>query len=365
MNKQQNSRIEDTEDRSKLEFARRVSPEYRDIVGATVELLRESRVRINAQTPQNPAESTEGQILEFSQKLWQDWSAIWSDAADCLLEITSNPDYLKEAKHYTEALLTRELLDGPIWWQAYTKPKGYPGDYLVMDHIYAGCPRGDTPYGQVVHTLGIQTGQFIEKRKEFVRQAIIEMEAQCINPGGMLIASLGCGPAKEVAEFSQSHVAGARPLTFILVDQDSDALRHAGKSIAESLGKRQDGPHIDIQLRHQSVMHLMREIEPSELVKHPDMIYSAGLFDYFGDRTCRVLSKRLYDALRPGGLLLLGNMKANTNMVWPLELIADWPLTYRTAENVLSWTDGLNGAEISLRTDATGYDYLLSVRKPS
>lgn len=364
MNKQQNSRIEDTEERSKVAFARRVSPEYRDVVGATVELLRESRVRINSLAPKNPAESTDGQIFEFSQQLWQNWRAIWSDAADCLLEITSNQDYLKEAKHYTETLLTPELLDGPIWWQAYTKPKGYPGDYLVMDHVYAGCPRGDTPYAQVVHTLGIKLCQCVEKRKEFVRQVITNMEAQCENPGGMLIASLGCGPAKEVAEFSQSHVAGARPVTFILVDQDSDALRHAGKSIAESLGERRDGPPIDIQLRHQSVMRLLREINPSELMMQPDMIYSAGLFDYFGDRTCRVLSKRLYDALRPGGLLLLGNMKANTDIIWPLELIADWPIIYRTAENVLSWTDGLSGAELSLHTDATGYDYLLSVRKP-
>ncbi|MDO8312940.1 MAG: class I SAM-dependent methyltransferase [Sideroxyarcus sp.] len=365
MNKKQNCSIEDAAEQSKVVSARRVSPEYRDVVGATAELLREYRAHIHSRTPKNPAEPFEGQILEFSQNLWQDWRAIWSGAADCLLEITSDSDNLKLAKQYTEALLTRELLDGPIWWQAYTKPRGYPGDYLVMDHIYNGSPRGETPFGQVVHTLGIQIGQFVEKRKEFVRQAITEMVAQCENPDGMLIASLGCGPAKEIVEFSQSHLTGTRPLTFVLVDQDSDALRHAGHSISETLRERQDGPPIDIQLRHQSVMRLMREVNPSEMMLQPDMIYSAGLFDYFGDRTCRVLSRRLYDALRPGGLLLLGNMKANTDMVLPLELVADWSLTYRTSENVLSWADGLEGAEISLRTDATGYDYLLSVRKPA
>jgi cyclopropane fatty-acyl-phospholipid synthase-like methyltransferase len=94
-----------------------------------------------------------------------------------------------------------------------------------------------------------------------------------------------------------------------------------------------------------------------------DLIYSAGLFDYFSDRTCQVLTRRLYEALRPGGLLLLGNMKSGTDMLWPLELIADWSLRYRSAESVLSWTDGLACAEISLRTEATGYDYLVSVRK--
>jgi hypothetical protein len=56
-------------------------------------------------------------------------------------------------------------------------------------------------------------------------------------------------------------------------------------------------------------------------------------------------------------------MKSGTDMLWPLELIADWSLRYRSAESVLSWTDGLACAEISLRTEATGYDYLVSVRK--
>lgn len=354
----------DTDQKSEIAINSKVSPEYREIVDATVELLREYRARIHLLTGKNPKEPFEEQVLEFSRTLWDEWRLICSDMTDCLAEITSAPSNLSAAKKYTETLLTPELLDGPIWWQAYTKPRGYPGDHFVMDHIYHGSPRGDTHYGQVVHTLGVQVGQFIEKRKEFVKQTIIEMEAQCRNQNGMLIASLGCGTAKEVEEFSQTHLADTRPLTFVLVDQDSDALRHAGHSISETLGKRQDRPRIDIQLRHQSVLHLLRQVDPSQIMLQADMIYSAGLFDYFSDRTCRVLAKRLYDSLRPGGLLLLGNMKANTDMIWPLEIIADWPLAYRTAENVMTWTDGMKGAEILLRTEATGYDYLLSVRKP-
>ncbi|MCF8151816.1 MAG: hypothetical protein K9K30_09485 [Burkholderiaceae bacterium] len=342
-----------------------VSQEYRDVVGATVELLHSCRARIQRRTVKGSAELPEDQVLEFSHKLWKDWRAIWSDAAACLLEITSDPGNLKAAKQFTESQLTPELLDGPLWWQAYTKPRGYPGDYLVMDHIYDGGFRGDTPYGQVVHALGIHIGQFVVKRKELVHQAIAEAVDQCSHPDGMLIANVGCGPAQELVDYAQTALAGARPLTFVLVDQDSDALRHAGQGISEALRARPSGPPIDIQLRHQSVLRLMREVSPSQLMLKADMIYSAGLFDYFGDRTCRVLTRRLYDTLRPGGLLLLGNMKAHTDMAWPLELIADWSLAYRTAETIMAWADDLKGAEISLRTEATGYDYLLSVRKPA
>jgi len=365
MNKTQDYGTEVERERRKGTTVGRVSPEYRDVVRATVDLLRDCRLRVHSRVNGYPVEQFQGEILDFSHELWRNWRAVWSDAAECLLEIASDPDSLKVTKQYTESQLTPELLEGPLWWQAYTKPKGYPGDYVVMDHIYEGGHRGTTAFGQVVHALGVNIGQFVVKRKELVRHAITEMAERCDNPNGIVIANLGCGPAREVAEFVQSHVTGTRPITFVLVDQDSDALRHAGQSIAEALRQRQGGPQIDIQLRHVSILRLMREVDPSQLMLQADMIYSAGLFDYFGDRTCRVLTGRLYDVLRPGGQLLLGNMKANTDMVWPLELIADWSLTYRTAESVMSWADGLKGAEVSLRTEATGYDYLLSLRKPA
>jgi extracellular factor (EF) 3-hydroxypalmitic acid methyl ester biosynthesis protein len=155
----------------------------------------------------------------------------------------------------------------------------------------------------------------------------------------------------------------ARPVHFVLVDQDSEALRCAGRQLSAARAASPRRSPVRIDPRHLSVLKLLREVEPSALLPRADMIYSAGLFDYFSDRTCRVLARRLYGALRPGGLLLLGNMKAGTDMLWPLELIADWSLSYRTAEGILSWAEGLPGAEISLRTEATGYDYLLSVLK--
>ena len=171
--------------------------------------------------------------------------------------------------------------------------------------------------------------------------------------------------ATEVVELARASRTGARAVAFVLVDQDGDALKFAGHAVSSALAACEAGSQIRIEPRQVSVLRLLREIEPAGFVPEADMIYSAGLFDYFSDRTCRILTHRLYDALRPGGSLLLGNMKAGTDMVWPLELIADWSLNYRTAENILSWADGLKGAEISLRTEATGYDYMLGVRKPA
>ncbi|MGH8707696.1 MAG: hypothetical protein ACREVD_06520 [Burkholderiales bacterium] len=338
-------------------------PEYREAVDRTVELLLATKARLRSAEPGSAGTDPEPSIKTIARDLWNNWRSAWADAAECLPEIVDTAEHLRLAKDYTEAHLTPELMGAPLWRQAYTKPLGYPGDYVVMNYMYQGAPEGDTQFGRIAHELAVYIGQFVMKRKDLVRQAIGEAAARCSGPRPCVVASLGCGPATEVVEHLQLEQHHPCALHFVLVDQDSEALRFAGRRLGEVTAVNDRAAAVDVDLRHLSVLRLLREVDPASLLHRPDLIYSAGLFDYFSDRTCQVLTRRLYAALRPGGLLLLGNMKSGTDMLWPLELIADWSLRYRSAESVLSWTDGLAGAEISLRTEATGYDYLISVRK--
>jgi hypothetical protein len=338
-------------------------PEYREVVDRTVELLLSTKSRLRSAVPQSASADAARAIQAITVALWNDWRGAWAEAAECLPEIAATPEHLRVAKDYTEAHLTPELMGAPLWRQAYTKPLGYPGDYVVMNYMYRREPEGDSPFGRVAHELAAHIGQFVVKRKDLVRQAIAEAVAQHAGPGPCVVANLGSGPAREITEFLAHDPLAARPTRFFLVDQDGAALSFASRQMTAAICEGVSNGAARIELRHLSVLRLLREIEPAELLPPADLIYSAGLLDYFSDRTCRILARRMYEALRPGGHLLLGNMKAGTDMLWPLELIADWTLRYRSAESVLSWTEGLNGAEISLRTEATGYDYLISVRR--
>ncbi len=338
-------------------------PEYREVVDRTVELLLATKARLRSAGPQIAGAVADPVVGAITRDLWNDWRVAWADAAACLPEIAATPQHLGLAKDYTEAHLTPELMGAPLWRQAYTKPLGYPGDYVAMNYMYDGAPEGDTSFGAVAHELAVHIGQFVVKRKDLVRQAIGETVARHGGSDPCVIASLGCGPAREVTEFLAHDPLAARATRFFLLDQDGDALCFAGRQLSRAVREGPANGAARIEMRHISVLRLLREVDPSSLLPPSDLIYSAGLFDYFSDRTCQVLTRRLYETLRPGGMLLLGNMKSGTDMLWPLELIADWSLRYRSAESVLAWTEGLVGAEISLRTEATGYDYLLSVRK--
>jgi len=352
--------------RARYNSAERLSPEYRDAIDATVALLATYRRRaapldIGVRADDRMAEGLGAMI----DALWHDWRALWSEASECLAEITHSTDRLAAAKRYTEAGLTRELLDAPLWRQAYAKPRGYPGDFVVMNYIYDGRPAGEDAFAQLAHALGVRIGQFVVRRKDFVRREIETLVAAAEPRAALRVASLGCGPAREIAEVLARDIRFAGSLTFVLIDQDEEALRCAGRGIANTATKRCAEAQVVVEPRKVSVLRLLRDVDPTDVFGRPNLIYSAGLFDYFNDRTCRILTRRLYAALPPGGALLLGNMKAGTDMSWPLEFIADWSLIYRSAERVLSWAEGLDGADIQLRTEATGYDYMLRLRKPA
>ena len=73
----------------------------------------------------------------------------------------------------------------------------------------------------------------------------------------------------------------------------------------------------------------------------------------------------MYERLAPGGLLVIGNMKAGTDMIWPLEFVEDWSLNYRTPEEMRALAAPLGAAAVELRTESTGYDHFLTIRKPN
>jgi hypothetical protein len=74
--------------------------------------------------------------------------------------------------------------------------------------------------------------------------------------------------------------------------------------------------------------------------------------------------RRLFETLIPGGLLIIGNMNETPlSNLWPMEFITDWSLHYRTEQQMMAWTEGLDPAGAWTDTETTGRVRLLYVRK--
>lgn len=78
-----------------------------------------------------------------------------------------------------------------------------------------------------------------------------------------------------------------------------------------------------------------------------DLVYSAAVTELLDDRRCERLVHRLFQAVRPGGRLLLANFRPGVTAVAFLEGLLDWRPRYRHDAQMLGLLDGVDYNEIA------------------
>ncbi|GLQ07871.1 hypothetical protein [Sneathiella chinensis] len=348
-----------------------VPADYKEIVADALYLLRSARQTLQKVEQEFKSDSPRREsrindvIIECEQHVHSRWKELSKRAMVTVNSMRSNPEAMQAAKAYTEKTLTPELVTGASWGRAYEKPLGYPGDYEVMNYAYNLALLGDTAYDKLCHRLGTSTGEFIAARMTMVKQKIAELAAQAAAEGQteFRAASLGCGPAQEVANFLQNQEIPL-PVHFTLIDQDHDALSYAYKNSYPEV-VRLDG-RASVNCLHATFVEFLATGALFEKLDKQDLIYAVGLVDYLTDRRACKMVDDLYASLRPGGTLLIGSMKdSDISLEWQVEFITDWQLEYRTEEEMLNMAVNLP-ADATLRVlpDSTGHCHILEVKKP-
>jgi CRP-like cAMP-binding protein/SAM-dependent methyltransferase len=212
--------------------------------------------------------------------------------------------------------------------RAYFKPKGYAGDFLMMEHIYANIPKGDGRFGEIIDTFCLQRpgSRAIHGRRRLLKNELLKISGAIAEKGGATrIMNLACGPNRELFDFL-AECQYSELIEALCVDIDSEALRYTNQ-------------HVNI-FPHKASIHLMSEnvIKWSlGRIAHDmgkmDIIYSAGLCDYLEIRLFRALISQCHNHLKPGGVLLLGNFTAYPDSLF-LDKLLKWKLIYRDVEEL-------------------------------
>lgn len=296
-------------------------------------------------------------------RMTEHWRSLWRAGNDIVGEIMNHSELRQATKDYTELVLTPEMRQGAIWDRGYTKPLGYPGDYVVMNHVYSGERVGDDVYGMLIHQLGLEVAECIDTRMQVVRRHIGDVVSTRGQGRVAKILSLGCGSAREVELFlAGQHLSGKRA-EFTLIDQEEEALRYAyDKTYPYVVGSK---GQLGVQCMHLSFTEILRWTNGVTELQPQDLIYSVGLIDYLAERRAKALVHSLYTTLAPGGLMIIGNMnKTPLSNLWPMEFIADWSLEYRDESQMMAWTEGLQVQKAWTETEPTERVRLLFIRKP-
>lgn len=244
--------------------------------------------------------------------------------------------------------------------RAYYKPKGYAGDFLMMEWIYNQQPEGDGKLGKLIDgwILRQASCQAVRNRRILLKELLDKMCRQRLNQGHRIrIMNLACGPARELFDLLDSCDYSGQ-IDALCVDIDAEALQYANQKVNTS--------------SHQASVRFMRENvvkwaigRARQDIKPQDIIYSSGLCDYLDQRLLTVLIRRCYHQLKPGGNLIIGNFAhANPDRLL-MDYIVYWRLIHRDRQDLIDvFADSPFGDNVEVLTEAQGVNLFAIGTKP-
>lgn len=266
-----------------------------------------------------------------------------------------------QLREYAKEILADLFLDCPMHSRAYSKPRGYAGDYHLMT-LYFAPLAGPHLFGKFLHHV---SKSYTLGRTVVAREALLRSELKKLTAHGrpLRIVSLASGAAMELQRLIATLPAHTAPIELILVDQDDESLAYAYEAISHELGARQDvALPVTLKCLHFSVRQLLRQRNDAEravvadLGRGVDLIYSAGLFDYLPDEVAGRLLESLRALLVPGGRLLIGNLQDTPDTSWIMENLLAWYLVYRDPDDMLRLGQAVaqKGDRVGVIADETG-----------
>ncbi|MBK8455852.1 MAG: class I SAM-dependent methyltransferase [Phyllobacteriaceae bacterium] len=219
-----------------------------------------------------------------------------------------------------------------------------------MEMIYDNGLVGDDNFSRMLNAvfLNLPAAEAVRRRMTTMRR-----EMNALAPGSRVL-NLACGSARELAGVDNA-------ITVDLADHDTHALAHAARhrnGVAADLLQLNAFEYIKGRRRFDTIDGGTIDLAD----RRYDLVYSSGLFDYvpvFADNPGRgapALVAGLFDLLKPGGRLVVGNFAAasDNNPHLPshrlmMELYAEWFLIYRNRAEMIDLARNLSPQAMSMR----------------
>ena len=257
---------------------------------------------------------------------------LWSLRRSCS---TSTWKSLQERAH--QHPLRRVLHSDPFTKWGFDKPRGYPGDAVLLDYTYGHGPFVEqtiaqaTNVGKQVHAwlMTYSGAAGIRDRRRVLARMIDETAALKPHPH---VLSIACGHLREslLSQALQSGKIGR----FVAMDQDEESLKVVRRN-------HQDGT---VETVCCAVKELLTAPPNRERF---DFIYAAGLYDYLPASIAEALIAVTFGMLNSGGKLLISNAINTVKDAGYMELYMDWWLVYRNAGEVPTLLSRLRAHEIA------------------
>lgn len=269
-------------------------------------------------------------------------------------------------KSFVRRTLHPLILCSPFVHRIYTKPLGYAGDYIMVNMMNDDPLKGPTTYAKLINHMCLrQDAAEAHRNRINMIENILSTEALRASEKKrkLDIMTVGCGPAIEIQNFIRQNKITI-PCTFHLLDFNNETIEYAREKISAEVCA--GNKNYRFNYIHKSINDLLREMIRSDK-KVPgqsfDLLYCAGLFDYFSDRICKRLIQAFHQWLNPGGLLIVTNVHPKNPFRYFMEHIVEWHLVYRSETEFKKLAPEY--VPSSMYSDPTGVNIFMEIRKES
>jgi extracellular factor (EF) 3-hydroxypalmitic acid methyl ester biosynthesis protein len=242
--------------------------------------------------------------------------------------------------------------------RAYSKPRGYAGDFATIEMLYEDVATGDGRLGPFIDrwTREIAAARAVKNRRRLLAEEILRVASEWHGEQPVRVTSLAAGPAREL--FDVLALPNAPDLVATCVDIDHEALRFAAAR-AEHLGLADR-----FTFAQDNVVRLCKGRGHTALPPQA-MIYSVGLTDYLNDEYVVDLINWAYANLLPGGTLVIGNVVPTNPDKAFMDHILEWVLIHRSEAELRSLISRslFRAASLRLREEPAGVDLFAICRK--
>ncbi len=247
-------------------------------------------------------------------------------------------------------LFSEAFLKNTLHGWSLRKPFGYSGDFKMIDYIYTyqhSKKKEFIKWDKYYHYH--QSSKAVRNRKEYFKQTILSQIND--NEDKIHLLNIASGPARDIKECYDLLEDKAQLIT-TCVELDQHAIEFA-KNLC-----RDNYNFIDF---------INKNVVRYNTTKRFDIIWSAGLFDYFKDRTFIFVLKKLNNLLNSNGEIIIGNFcKSNPGQAY-MELFCNWFLFHRTEQELkaLAICAGFKKENIAVEKEPLGINLFLRIRKNS
>lgn len=306
----------------------------------------------------------EEQIINLSVSLYGDEMHKLFAQFKTLVDTFSQDEVIIHKKYF-RSNFHPSVLNAPFLKRAYEKPLGYAGDFGLMVMLYEYGDIGENLFEKFIHRFSCNEPASIanKNRVEFLAEYINEyFEKNKIITAK--VSSIACGPAKEI-ELLADIVDDHKQLNFVLVDQEPKALEYAQSKIKSASRKKNIK---SIFLQEDAVLGIIKNKDFVEHIKNSDVIVSAGLFDYLSDRVSKRLIQSFCELIKPGGIILIGNVSKDNPDRFSMDYFMEWNLVLRNEMDLKSLVQEDIKKTLNLKVDVIsellGLNLFLVIEKP-